>query len=98
VKQYTSERVEGPLTLWIYPGAGGEFTLYEDDGASFKYRQGEWMGVRAAWDDGRRLLTLRLAERSRMLPPPRRDIEIRVASSPVMRTVAFDGRPLAVRL
>jgi alpha-glucosidase/alpha-D-xyloside xylohydrolase len=89
VKQYTSERVEGPLILWIYPGAGGEFTLYEDDGASFKYRQGEWMGVRATWDDGRRLLTLRLAERSRMLPPLRRDIEIRVV---------FDGRPLAVRL
>jgi alpha-glucosidase/alpha-D-xyloside xylohydrolase len=98
VKQYTSERVEGPLTLRIYPGASGEFTLYEDDGASFKYRQDGWMGVRTAWDDGRRLLTLRLAERSRMLPPLRRDIEIRVAASPAMRTVVFDGRPLAVRL
>ena len=98
VKQYTSEHVEGPLTLWIYPGASGEFTLYEDDGASFKYRQGEWMGLRATWDDRRRLLTLRLAEHSRMLPPLRRDIEIRVASSPAMRAVVFDGRPLEVRL
>jgi hypothetical protein len=33
-----------------------------------------------------------------MLPPLRRDIEIRVASSPAMRAVVFDGRPLEVRL
>ncbi len=32
VKQYTSEVVDGPLTLQIYPGADGQFMVYEDDG------------------------------------------------------------------
>ena len=32
VKQYAAEKVDGPLTLLIYPGADA-FALYEDDGA-----------------------------------------------------------------
>ena len=32
VRQYVDEPVDGPLTLVVYPGADGAFTLYEDDG------------------------------------------------------------------
>ena len=42
---------DGPLTLRIYPGADGHFPLYEDDGISFGYRKGDWMGIDLAWDD-----------------------------------------------
>ena len=45
VKQYTAEKVEGPITVTVYPGADGTFLLYEDDGSSFNYRKGEWMGL-----------------------------------------------------
>ena len=48
VKQYTSEKVDGPLTVTVYPGANGSFLLYEDDGSSFNYRKGEWMGLQMA--------------------------------------------------
>ena len=44
VKQYTAEKVDGPLAVTVYPGADGAFLLYEDDGSSFNYRKGEWMG------------------------------------------------------
>src|SRR5262249_22952114 len=33
VRQYTGEKVDGPLTLIVHPGADGQATLYEDDGA-----------------------------------------------------------------
>ncbi len=39
VMQYTEERPVDELTLRVYPGMG-EFTLYEDDGKSFEYREG----------------------------------------------------------
>ena len=51
VEQYTGETVDGPLTLRVYPGADGRFLLYEDDGISFGYRKGDWMGIDMAWDD-----------------------------------------------
>lgn len=41
VKQYTAEIVDEPVTLWIYPGADGKFALYEDDGKTFNFRNGE---------------------------------------------------------
>ncbi len=96
VKQYTAERVGAPLTISIYPGAPGSFLLYEDDGNSFNYRRGEWMGIQMTWNDSRRLLSMRLAPGSRMLPPLRRDLDVKLGDS--TRRVAFDGRPLEVRL
>ena len=65
IKQYTSEKVDGPLTLVIYPGADAAFTLYEDDGKTFNYRRGEWRKIQIAWNDVRRTLSLRLSQDSR---------------------------------
>jgi hypothetical protein len=48
-------------------------------GASFDYRQGEWIKLDLNWDDSARRLTMKLAPGSRMLPPLRRSIEVRVA-------------------
>jgi alpha-glucosidase len=41
VMQYVDQQLADTLTLWVYPGEG-EFTLYEDDGQSFDYRNGAW--------------------------------------------------------
>ena len=95
VKQYTGEQVDAPLTLSIYPGADGSFMLYEDDGSSFNYRKGEWMGVEMNWNDRQRLLRLTLAKGSRILPPQRRDLVVKLGDA--TRTVIFDGHPLEVR-
>jgi alpha-glucosidase/alpha-D-xyloside xylohydrolase len=98
LKQYADEAVSGPLSLDVYPGANGEFLLYEDDGRSFNYRNGEWMGIRAAWNDSQRTLSLDLAEGSRMLPPVERDIQVRRRPSAAVRTIQFTGRRLQVQL
>jgi alpha-glucosidase/alpha-D-xyloside xylohydrolase len=95
VKQYTSEQVDAPLTLSIYPGADGSFLLYEDDGSSFNYRKGEWMGVEMTWNDRQRLLHLTLSKGSRLLPPKRSDLVVKMGDA--TRQVIFDGHPLEVR-
>ncbi|MGE5243164.1 MAG: DUF5110 domain-containing protein, partial [Betaproteobacteria bacterium] len=97
VRQYTSERADEPTTLRIYPGADGRFLLYDDDGESFAYRQGDWMGIECRWEEARRTATLALAAGSRMRPPAR-DFLIEVAGAASAREVTFDGAPIAVRL
>jgi len=94
VKQYTSEKVDAPLSVTVYPGADGSFLLYEDDGKSFNYRKGDWMGIKMAWNDSQRVLSLHLAEGSRMLPPTRRQIEVKLAQA--TRQIVFEGRPIQV--
>jgi alpha-glucosidase/alpha-D-xyloside xylohydrolase len=94
VKQFTGEKVEQPLSIGIYPGSDASFLLYEDDGISFNFRKGEWMGTQMDWHDAKRTLTLRLAEGSRMLPPLQRKMEIKLERD--LRSVVFDGTPLKV--
>ena len=98
IKQYVDEPVAEPLTLVVYPGADGEFTLYDDDGRTFNYRRGAWTGVEARWDDAARRLTLRLVAGSRMLPPLRREFHVRTAGGRSSHRVVFTGRPIAVTL
>jgi alpha-glucosidase (family GH31 glycosyl hydrolase) len=96
VKQYVNEKVDAPLSLTVYPGADGSFRLYEDDGTSFNYRKGEWMGIDMRWDNAARKLSLRLAEGSRMLPPLKRNIEVKLDET--TRSIFFDGRAAEVKL
>jgi alpha-glucosidase (family GH31 glycosyl hydrolase) len=92
VKQYVEEKVDLPLSVSIYPGADGSFLLYEDDGKSFNYRKGEWMGIQMNWNDAGKVLRLRLAEGSRSLG--RRKMEVKLQDT--TRTVEFDGRPVEI--
>ncbi len=95
IKQYTGERVDQPLAILIYPGNDASFLLYEDDGKSFDYRKGEWTGIQMAWNDSRRILSLRLASGSRFLPPLRRNIDVRLNQT--TRPIVFEGHPVEVR-
>jgi alpha-glucosidase (family GH31 glycosyl hydrolase) len=90
VKQFTGEKVDGPLSISIYPGADAAFLLYEDDGTSFNYRKGEWMGIQMAWDDAKKKLSLELAPGSRMLPPVTRQIEAQLGKT--TRSATFAGK------
>lgn len=95
VKQYVNERVDGPLSITVYPGTDGEFLLYEDDGISFNYRKGDWMGIQLRWNDPQRVLAMHLTPGSRMRPPMRRKIQVKFGD--FVKNIEFDGRPLDVR-
>jgi alpha-glucosidase/alpha-D-xyloside xylohydrolase len=96
IKQYVSEKADEPLSVTVYPGRDVSFLLYEDDGTSFNYRQGEWMGIEMRWDDAGRTLSLRLANGSKMLSPMRRTIAVNLANS--TQTVVFEGKPVSTKL
>jgi len=94
VRQYTAEKVDEPLSIAIYPGADGAFLLYDDDGSTFDYRKGQWLGMQMAWNDRQRRLSLRLAPGSRMIDGKR---ELSVVLGGTKKRVSFDGRPVEVR-
>lgn len=98
VKQYVDEPVDAPLSVTIYPGANGAFTVYEDDGRSFAHKRGDFMRIAMTWNDATREFSLALAPGSRMRAPNNRRIDVRVASSPISRSIVFEGKPVRTSL
>jgi alpha-glucosidase (family GH31 glycosyl hydrolase) len=94
VKQYVNEKVEEPLAVTIYPGANASFTLYEDDGASFNYRKGEWTGIEMLWIDASKTLRLNLAPGSKMLSPAAKKMVAILDGE--KRNFDFDGRAFEI--
>jgi alpha-glucosidase (family GH31 glycosyl hydrolase) len=92
VKQCTSEKNDAALQLSIYPGADASFLLYEDDGTSFHYRNGQWMGIEMQWKESQHMLQLQLAPESRMLPATPRRMEVQLGTK--TQAVNFDGKPV----
>jgi alpha-glucosidase/alpha-D-xyloside xylohydrolase len=96
VKQYTAEKVDQPDAVAIYPGADGSFLLYEDDGKSFDYKKGAWMGVQMKWTDAARKLSLRLADGSRILASKQKKFDVKLGDA--TKQVVFEGKPVEVSL
>ncbi len=46
-----------PIELRVYPGADADFTLYEDEGDSYRYEQGARSTIPIHWNDATRTLT-----------------------------------------
>lgn len=56
--QYATEKPWDNLEIRVYPGADGEFTLYEDEGDNYNYEKGLYSTIRFVWNDGSRTLTI----------------------------------------
>jgi alpha-glucosidase len=71
LRQSTAEPLE-ELTLEVFPGRPGDWTLVEDDGESFDYCRGELAETRFTLDEhGGNLLVSIDARRGAFQPPPR---------------------------
>jgi alpha-D-xyloside xylohydrolase len=56
VVQYADEKPDAPYEIRIYPGANGRFTVYEDDGKSYRYEAGEYATIAIVWDEAQHAL------------------------------------------
>jgi len=56
--QYVMEKPADPIRLYVYTGRDGEFDLYEDDGTSYSYEQGQFARIPITWSEKSRILTL----------------------------------------
>jgi alpha-D-xyloside xylohydrolase len=56
--EWASEKPAEPIELRVYPGADGNFTLYEDEGDNYDYEKGAYATIPFHWDDARKVLTI----------------------------------------
>ena len=92
---YTDEQAADPITLFIYAGADGTFTLYEDDGVSYGYERGECARIRLQWNDAARTLTI--GRRDGAYPGMRMERTFAVVIVTKDRPVGFSFAPHADR-
>ncbi len=64
--QYSTEKKWNNLEIRIYPGADGEFVLYEDENDNYNYEKGVYSTIKFTWDDANR--TLNIADREGTFP------------------------------
>jgi alpha-D-xyloside xylohydrolase len=56
--EYTGEKPDSPLTLLVYTGANGHFTLYADEGTNLDYRHGAYATIPLSFDRATGTLTI----------------------------------------
>ena len=107
VQQYVDEQPDAPLTIEVYTGADGSFSLYEDEGRNYGYERGEFSRIPLAWNE--KTGELSIGAREGRYPGMQRQREIRVrwidgprddagAVEPKAdRTLRYTGKAVTVR-
>ena len=95
--QYTGEKPWDNLELRLYPGADGTFTLYEDEGDTYRYEQGVYATIRFDWNDKARTLTI--AERQGSYPGMLSSRQFTVIlPDGTTKTISYHGHPITLTL
>ena len=95
--QYTGEKPWDNLELRLYPGADGTFTLYEDEGDTYRYEQGVYTTIRFDWNDQARTLTI--AERQGSYPGMLSSRQfIVILPDGTTKTISYHGHPVTLTL
>lgn len=58
IVQYADQQADSVLEIRIYPGADGQFTLYEDENDNYDYEKGIFSTINIKWDDKHRSVTI----------------------------------------
>ena len=95
--QYTGEKPWDNLELRLYPGADGTFTLYEDEGDTYRYEQGVYATIRFNWND--KVRTLTIAERQGSYPGMLSSRQFTVTlPDGTTKTISYHGHPVTLTL
>jgi alpha-D-xyloside xylohydrolase len=96
VKPYADAPSSQPIELRIYPGANGEFALYDDAGEGFGYEKGEYSLVKLTWDDHGRSFSFAGREGNYRGPE---SYKLVCGGAPaVTKNVTYSGRAMKVAL
>lgn len=57
--QYVDEIPNAPIEVFIYTGKDTEFELYEDEGNSYRYEEGEYAITKMIWSNKKQVLDIR---------------------------------------
>jgi len=105
--EWTTEKAEDPLEVRVYPGADGDFTLYEDENDGNAYTKGAHATIALHWDDAAKTLAVGAREGSFPGMLARRTLRVVLVgkgrgvgigeSATADKTVEYAGEKTAVR-
>jgi len=58
VIEYTAQKPADTLTVFVYTGKDGSFTLYEDEGLNYDYEKGQFSTIPFSWNEAKQTLTI----------------------------------------
>lgn len=56
--QYAAQKSDEPVTIVVYGGRDGDFTIYEDEGTNYNYEKGAFSKIRLEYNDKTNELTI----------------------------------------
>ena len=106
--QYSTEKSWDNLEIRVYPGANGEFVLYEDEGDNYNYEKGAFTEIPFRWDNnhGTLIIGARKGKYNGMLNKRNFRIHLVTSDSPAgdkeatayNAVVAYEGKEVRVKL
>lgn len=94
--QYSGEKAWDNLTVCVYPGADGNFTLYEDEFDNYNYEKGAYTEIPMTWDDSKRTLTIGSRKGGYTGMLAKRQFVVKTADGKE-RTVTYTGKKVQVK-
>lgn len=104
--QYWDEKPADPVTLYVYQGADGAFSLYEDQGTTYDYEHGAFSRIPMMWNEKSKTLTIgkregsfpgMLAERTFEIVFVSKSTPVGYGSAASPRTVRYTGEAVTVK-
>jgi alpha-D-xyloside xylohydrolase len=93
--QYATEKAWDNLDIRIYPGADGEFTLYEDEFDNYNYEKGFYSTITFRWNDRNRTLTV--GEPKGSFPGMLKNRTFNIVINGDTKTVSYNGKQVKVK-
>ena len=56
--EWSDQKKASEITLYVYAGKNGQFTLYEDEGTNYNYEKGKYATIDFSYDDAAKQLTI----------------------------------------
>jgi alpha-D-xyloside xylohydrolase len=86
------------LKIRVYPGADGDFTLYEDEGTNYNYEKGMRSTIHLHWNDAKRELSIRQRDGQFSGMLKSRKFKVIAVPSGVSQQVSYKGGKLVCGL
>ena len=106
--QYADEKPADPITLYVYTGKDGQFSLYEDENVNYNYEKGAFATIPLMWSEQAKTLTI--GERKGTFPGMAASRTFHVVwvskgrptpvdfNRPADKTVTYTGQAVAVKM
>ena len=99
--QWSDEKPADELDIYVYKGADGSFTLYEDEGVNYNYEKGKASMIRFGYDSDEDVLTIGVRDGEFSGMPQKRTFNIISVSKEGRKNVVqvmYEGNEVRVHM